>query len=159
MKHIKLFASCLLIVAAVLAAEECTPIKMEVTEETQEISTEVPKYLKGAEIVVKQTDGTTRTFSAEEFKVVPRKRQQIVSKVDRTLRCTLPEKKNRFAVVAGSGAQGGLNRKNEPGKVTVESRVGEVMGLQYQRRVGSKATIGAQITSNDTILGIIGVEF
>ena len=130
--------------------------------ETVVINTDVPSHLKGATIIVKQADGRTSEVPAELFKVVPRKQQRIITKVqnDKLMSCTeLTHHKNRVSALAGFGPREGLNKDIEPNKVDVESKVGVVGGLQYQRNITEKISLGVQGQTNKTGLAVIGFDF
>ena len=137
-------------------------------EDQLEIKTDVPSHLKGATICVKQADGKESCVPAEKFKVVARKQQFIVTKVKTTdtTTCTVFEKadkeekeKNRISLLAGNGPKEGLERTNSGSKVTVESRVGVIGGVQYQRLLTERVSVGAQLQSNESALVNIGLDF
>lgn len=154
----------LLLVPFYVNAEECSDYSDKVvSEEKMEINTNVPAHLKGATITVKLANGKESTVPAEKFKVVPRLQQFIVTKSSeqQTRTCKVPaeKEKNRISLLAGHGAQEGLDRTNEPTKTTIESRVGVVGGVQYQRLLTDKLSVGGQIQSNKTGLVNIGWDF
>lgn len=144
------------------AGEDCstTSVEEQVLEK-QVIDTAVPSHLKGAKIIVRLADGRESEVSAEAFKVVPRKQQFLVTKVAKnsTTMCSADQKRNRIAVLAGRGPKEGLNRTSSANRVDVESRVGTVGGLQYQRLITDKFSIGVQVQSNETGLLSIGLDF
>lgn len=144
------------------AGEQCTTetISMDIVKR-ELITTDVPNFLKGATITVKLADGKETTVPAELFKVVPRKQQVLVTVIkqnDKTI-CSTSLDKNRVSLLAGRGAREGLNRDNYPTVVDVESKVGAIGGVQYQRVIKGKLSIGAQVQSNDTALVNIGLDF
>ena len=148
------------------AADLCkTTTSDQSVEDQLEIKTDVPSHLKGATICVKQADGKESCVPAEKFKVVARKQQFIVTKVKTTdtTTCTVFEKaekeKNRVSLLAGNGPKEGLERTNNGSKVTVESRVGAVGGVQYQRLLNDRISVGAQLQSNESALVNIGLDF
>ena len=136
----------------------------EEVKETRLISRDVPSHLKGAKIIVKLADGRESTVSAEDFKVVPRKQERIITKVEtqsslvchETLNVT---SKNRVSVLAGNGARAGLDRNGITNGTEVKSRTGFVGGLQYQRLLNEKISIGAQGQTNETGSLMIGLDF
>jgi len=146
------------------ATDSCETLKDEKIEtDVLNITTDVPKHLKGAVIIVRRSDGVETTVPAEKFKVVPRKQQFVVTKVTDTkvLTCKVkePKEKNRISLVAGQGPKPGLDYETDGSVVTVKSRVGEVGGLQYQRLLTDKLSVGAQVQSNDSVLVNIGLDF
>lgn len=148
----------------VALAETCTTSSQEETVEHQMmIDTSVPKYLVGATICVKQLNGKETCFLAEKFKVVPRKQQFIVQKTKQKdiISCeTKAEKeKNRISVMAGNGTQSGMDVEKTPSKVTIENKVGPVGGLQYQRLITEKISLGGQVQTNDSVMVNIGLDF
>lgn len=146
----------------VFAGENCSTTTDEAAvEEKLEIKTDVPKFLEGATICVKLADGKESCVPAEKFKVVARKQQFIVTKTRQQTKtmCSADKDKNRLSLLAGKGAQEGLNRTNNGSTVTIESRVGAVGGAQYQRLLTDKLSIGVQLQTNESVLGSIGIDF
>jgi hypothetical protein len=145
-----------------LAAENCSTTSEAATVEEQlEIKTDVPKHLVGATICVKQADGKESCVPAEKFKVVARKQQFIVTKtkqLDKTM-CSAELNKNRVSLLAGNGPKEGLDKTVTPTQVTIESRTGAVGGLQYQRLITDKISVGAQLQTNESALINVGLDF
>lgn len=132
--------------------------------EQQEIKTDVPKHLEGAVIIVKLKDGRESIVSAENFKVVPRVQQFIVTRTQQEINnnCVIDSsEKNRLSLLAGEGPKNKLNVNvsNYPNEVDVSSRYGIVGGLQYQRKVTDKVSLGLQGQTNNGALVLIGVDF
>jgi hypothetical protein len=151
----------------VLAAENCsTSVGSEQVEEQLEIKTDVPKHLIGATICVKLADGKESCVPAEKFKVVARKQQFIVTKTSQKeiTTCSAEQEKNRISLLAGKGAQEGLDVTRNASQVTVESRVGAIGGLQYQRKLDVKllnmpVSVGGQLQTNESALLNVGLDF
>lgn len=130
--------------------------------ESLELGTHVPGHLKGATITVKLADGKETTVPAERFKVVPRKQQFIVTKLETSkLRsCTTNDPlKNRVSLLGGYGSQSGLTSTTSGTTVEVESNVGFVGGAQYQRMLGKRVSIGVQGQTNKTGSLLLGLDF
>jgi len=144
------------------AVEKClTDTGAVVTEEQLEIKTDVPKFLEGAVIIVRTADGRESTVPAEKFKVVPRKQQFITTKtkqLEKTV-CSAEQNKNRVALLGGQGPKGGFDKSATATTVTVESRVGVIGGLQYQRLVTDRISVGAQLQDNKSALLSVGLDF
>ena len=118
-------------------------------------------------------DGTVQTFDGDEFVIVPRKPKKKVTpvapkapevktvEVIKTVEVVreIPPKKNRVSLLAGAGPVEGLNRYTAPNTVTVESRVGAIFGLQYQRLLTDKISVGAQVQTNSALLLDVGLDF
>ena len=146
-----------------------TTASEETVEQKLEIKTDVPNYLKGAVIIVRQADGKESSVSAERFKVVPRKQQYIVQKTKQiekehcqtnVVRYEKVEKqKNRISLMAGRGPQEGLDRTNNGTTVDVSSRVGAIGGAQYQRLLTDKVSAGVQAQTNQSLLVNIGLDY
>jgi len=146
----------------VFAAENCSTTSEAATiDETREITTDVPNHLKGATIFIILADGTHSSVPAEKFKVVPRKQQFVVTKTSQkdVTMCSAEQNKNRVSLLAGTGPKEGLERSQTGTTVTVESRTGNVGGLQYQRLLYKRLSVGAQIQSNKSGLVSVGVDF
>ena len=146
----------------VRAEQTCqTRVNENSVEEKLEIKTDVPKHLEGATIIVRLKDGTESAVPAEKFKVVPRKQQFITTKVVSSHHtvCSSEKEKNRVSLLAGDGPQNDLNVKKTPTKVTVESSLGAVGGVQYQRLITDDISIGGQLQTNDSVLVNIGIDF
>lgn len=152
-----------LLASPALAEQDCKTESGEVTITGQtEIRTDVPNYLKSATITVTLADGRSSTVPAERFKVVPRLQQFIVEKKERTtvISCTSNEpRKNRVSVLGGSGRQSGLETSQTGSTLEVSNKVGLVGGLQYQRMISNRLSIGVQGQTNKTVLGNIGLDF
>lgn len=145
-----------------LAIADCvTTSGQETVEDKLVISTDVPKHLEGATITVKLKDGTISTVPAEKFKVVPRHQQYLVTKVKQTdqTMCKADKEKNRLSAMIGQGPKPGLTYSRSAHEVDVESRVGTVGGVQYQRLLNDKWSLGVQGQSNQTGLINLGYDF
>ena len=141
----------------------CTEQVGQVEEkEKLELTTDVPKYLKGATITVTKADGSSSTVPAERFKVVPRKQQFIVTKteVSKTISCSAEEnRKNRVSLLGGYGSRNGLTTTRNATNVTVESSSGVVGGAQYQRMLNNRWSLGVQGQTNGTGSLLLGLDF
>lgn len=167
----KYLIALLLVIGSVAHAQESCDSKTSAaeTKEQLEIKTDVPKYLEGATIIVRLKNGRESVVPAEKFKVVPRKQQFIVTKVqqDTVTTCQLKgeePKKNRVSILAGKGPQNGLNRSQSGDTMSVENKYGTNVGVQYQRDTGLKVlglpvNAGVQVQNNDSAMGLIGVDF
>lgn len=143
------------------ASEKCsTTSEKEIVQEQKDINTAVPEHLKGATIIVRTADGKEMSVPAEQFKVVPRKQQFMVTKVKQVskMMCSA-ELKNRVSLLAGDGPRDGLKRTETPTTVTIESKTGVVGGVQYQRLLTDRISVGAQVQSNESALISVGLEF
>lgn len=73
--------------------------------------------------------------------------------------------KNQLVVLAGEGAQKGFSgntmRVERTGKegLTRGFKRGFVGGVQYQRQITDKISLGVQALTSDTYLGLIGIKF
>jgi hypothetical protein len=145
------------------AGEQCvTSSQQEEVQETKLITTDVPSHLKGAIIIVILADGRKSAVPAEQFKLVPRKQQRIITKVatSTTKLCQQSaDHKNRISLLAGRGTKSGLNKSVSPNRVDIESRIGAVGGLQYQRLLTEKISVGVQGQTNNTGSLMIGLDF
>jgi hypothetical protein len=144
----------------VWAGETCDVKTSEnVATKSKVINTNVPKYLEGAVIVVRQANGTESVVKAEEFKVVPRKRQVLVTELtSKTIKVCQSNRQSRVSLHVGKGPQGGLDRDASASTVEVESQFGVLGGLQYQYRFeDSNWSISGQLQSNET--GLLGVGY
>lgn len=149
------FTMMYLFVSAMAHAETCDTIR---ATETKEISTAVPTQLQGAQISVFTTTGEVFHFNADEFKVVPRKKEVLVTK--ETITCEAKQStKNHVAMLAGQGPTGHLKTTRSGQDAEVESGVGLVVGAQYTRQVTEVINLGVQLQSNKTTLGVFQVEF
>ena len=154
----KLIIAALFLSGTVYAGETCSETAEQAIEQ-KEIKTDVPKFLEGATITVQLKDGRESRVPAERFKVVPRKQQFLVTKTKSTMLCKASEK-NRVSVLGGYGTKASLSKTvNSPSDTTVKTNEGAVGGLQYQRKVSNRLSIGAQGQSNKTVSIIVGVDF
>ncbi len=158
----KLFILAILTLPA-FANTECQN-QSETSEATEqmEISTDVPSHLKGATIIVRQADGRESVVPAEKFKVVPRKQQYLTTKTKETkvISCTSTAlNKNRVSALGGYGTKNGVQKSNNGSVVEVKNAVGGVFGLQYQRLVTDKISVGVQGQDNQTGSLVLGLDF
>lgn len=143
------------------AADDCETIKAQKSVKEQlEIKTDVPKWLEGATITVRLANGKESTVKAEQFKVVPRKQQFIVTHdLEAThLVCKAEQSKNRVSVLGGYGSRG-LKVTTSGTTVSIEEQTGLTGGLQYQRKITDKFSIGGQVQTNNSGALLFGVDF
>lgn len=146
----------------VLARDCETTRGAEEALEKLEIKTDVPKWLEGATITVRLANGKESTVPAEQFKVVPRKQQFIVTKTrqfEKTV-CGPQDKPNRISVLGGAGPKGNLTSTQvSPNKAQVETGPGVVGGIMYQRKLTDDINIGGQVQTNGTGMFSFGLDF
>ena len=146
-----------------LAQESCTDMVSHSEAKDQlKIDTKTPKHLKGATIIIRQADGKETSVPAERFKVVPRKQQFIVTKVETTMavHCfTNNPRKNRASLLGGYGAKNGLTTTTVGTTTTVESKSGVVGGAQYQRMLNKRLSVGLQGQTNETGSVLLGLDW
>jgi len=144
-------------------AENCNIINSSTSEEEKlEITTDVPNHLRGKEICIRDPKtGVSDCVSTDQFKMVPRLQQFIVTKTKQVdkLVCKQDLKKNRISLLAGNGPKEGLETSKTASKVSVETDVGLVGGLQYQRLLNDRISLGGQLQSNEAVLLNIGLDF
>lgn len=146
-----------------LLAEDCTTtVQNDEVKEQLEIKTDVPNHLKGAKIIVRLADGRESEVPAEKFKVVPRQQQFITTKLQssKVISCNKLDK-NRISGLLGRGARDGLGKTIVNSSTTeVESNVGAVGGVQYQRVINDNGlSVGVQAQTNRTGSVMIGIDF
>jgi hypothetical protein len=155
----------LLLSTSLYAAPTCkTENSEENAVEQKVLTTDVPSHLNGATIIVRLANGKQTEVPAEQFKVVPRKQQYLVTRTLTTSNTTCSEEavklnKNRISVLGGIGAQEGLSKSTNGSTVKVESNTGAVGGVQYQRLITEKISIGVQGQTNQTGSLSIGLDF
>lgn len=148
----------------VFAADCTTDVSEDKATDWLIITTNTPKHLKGAKITVTLADGTSSTVPAEKFKVVPRKQQSVVTRVERNkvTSCTVKgeSSKNRVSVLGGYGPNGGLKTTNPaPYTTQVDPDHGVTGGLQYQRSITDRFSLGVQGQTNKSGSVLLGVDF
>jgi hypothetical protein len=152
-----------LVLFPVVAFADCrTDISNSEVKEAKNIDASVPQNLQGAKYIIVLIDGSQSELSSAEFKLVRRKQERIVTKetVTKTVSCQADPKRNRVSGLLGNVAQGGLNRNDaNPETVEVESNVGVVGGVMYQRLLTDRLSLGVQVQTSETALGVVGVEF
>ena len=160
----KLIIALFMISNAVFAGEPVCTEQVGQTEDKEklELTTDVPSHLKGATIIVRLADGRESSVPAEKFKVVPRKQQFIVTKLEtsKVKSCTTNDPlKNRVSLLGGYGARNGLDVSTAGSTTTVESSSGVVGGLQYQRMLNDRLSFGVQGQTSETGSLLIGLDF
>ena len=143
--------------ARVHAAENC---REAAVTESKIIGDELPAHLKGKSIVIvdNATNQVQYVFKTEEFKVVRRKREVMITKELITCR-KFESAPNRVSVLGGQGPTGHLDRQGNTDHTTVSTDVDFVGGVQYQRMLSERLSIGVQVQSSKTTLGVIGLDF
>lgn len=159
----KFILTALLMISTAYAGENCTTRSDEGTvQETTVITTDVPAHLKGATIVVRLANGKESSVPAEQFKVVPRVQQRLITKVqtkELTVCKEILDNKNRVSLLGGQGLTGSLDKNIGLAGASVKSNTGLVGGLQYQRSITDRISVGVQSQTNKTNSLMIGVDF
>ena len=163
MKQMLIILALCLPLAAFAGKRELVMIpKGDVVDFQVEITTDVPQFLKGATITVKMKDGKEVAFPAEQFKVVPRKQQIFIAHLAKTMISQVfprEVKKNRVSLLGGHGTKPGLDISTSGSVVSVQSRTGVIMGVQYQRLLTESFSMGVQLQSNNSVLLNAGFDF
>lgn len=159
-----MFTSILTAVISLVMASDCNESqKSSEVKEEQIITTDIPKHLKDAVIIVRQKDGRESHVSANLFKVVPRKQQRVVTKVvERTERvCKVASKEKNLLMLGGRRDHTDLDIAVNGNSATVKSQKGMVFDATYYRQnIGNTPVgAGAGVDTNGTLRGVVGVEF
>lgn len=154
----------LTLIMSFVFASDCTDVQQkEEIKEERLINTDVPKHLQDATIIIRTKDGRESTISANQFKVVPRKQQFIVTKVkehtERT--CKVSGKEKNLLMFGGRRDHKDIDTNVVGKTATVSSEKGLVVDATYMRQnvLDSKLGVGAGIDSNGVVRGVVGVEF
>ena len=154
----------LTLIMSLAFASDCTDVQQkEEIKEERLINTDVPKHLQDATIIIRTKDGRESTISANQFKVVPRKQQFIVTKIkehtERT--CKVSGKEKNLIMFGGRRDHKDIDTNVVGKTATVSSEKGLVVDATYMRQnvLDSKLGVGAGIDSNGTLRGVVGVEF
>lgn len=115
-----------------------------------------PAILQDAVIEVRMKDGKVATFSANEWKVVPRNSKKNFARSDEVRSEGLS---NRVRALAGYGVTGRLDSSKIKNGTKVEPNRGLIGGLGYDRKITRRMSIGAEIQSNGSLLLGIGFDF
>jgi hypothetical protein len=145
-------------------ADNCTDVKSSSSVEKQQvISTDVPSHLKDAVIIVRTKDGRESQVSANQFKVVPRKQQYLVTETkEHTERvCKVSGKDNNLVSFGARRDHTGLNKSVNGSTGIVSSEKGLVIDAGYMRQniLDSNLGLGGSIDTNGTLRGTLGVTF
>lgn len=145
-------------------AADCTDVQTVNAEvQTSTITTDVPKHLQDATIIIRTKDGRESQVSANKFKVVPRKQQHLITEVKtHTERvCKVSGKEKNLLMVGGRRDHKGLDTRVVGKTATVESEKGLVLDAAYMRQniLNTNLGVGAGVDTNGTLKGMIGVEF
>ncbi len=159
----KLFLLSILLSSNAYSANTCTTAKSDTNHfVVNDVNKSVPNYLKGATITVRLANGKETSVPAERFKVVPRKQQFVVNEVDTNTVTTCTNdapKSNRVSALAGYGTRSGLESSSTATSVDVGNVVGFVGGIQYQRMLSDRLSVGAQMQNNNTNSLLLGLDF
>ena len=118
-----------------------------------------PKPFQNSDIKRTLEDGKVQKFDGDKYMIVRRgKKKKPKAKVvaKPCPKCEKPEiRRNRVGLLLGRGASGDLNQ--EGNRVFTEHE--PMMGLQYQRLLNDRISIGVQVQTNETFSGSVGVDF
>ena len=124
------------------------------------ISAPAPDYLKDATIVVTLKDGTTYTFSANEY---------MVAKRDANPTIQLPEKpiilkdesklKSTVKLYSGVGPSGNLNVESTPSTTIIRQETVFVFGLGFNQEINETFSLDVIGLSNKTAIFGVGYSF
>ena len=145
-------------------ASDCTDVQTTNAEvQTSEITTDVPKHLQDAVIVIRLKDGRESKVSSNQFKVVPRKQQHLITEVKtHTERvCKVSGKEKNLLMVGGRRDHKNLDTRVNGKTVTVESEKGLVLDAAYMRQniFDTNLGVGAGVDTNGVVKGLVGFEF
>lgn len=161
--NMKYIVALLVLFPTLSYSKDCSTVsRQEEVTETIVINKDVPSHLKGAKIIVELANGQRSEVPAEQFKVVPRKQERLISRVKDRITETCIESKNslnRVMILGGYGAKEGIDRTNKTTSTKLESNVGVVGGLQYQRLLNEQISVGVQGQTNQTGSLMIGLDF
>ena len=145
-------------------ASDCTDVQTTNAQvQTSEITTDIPKHLQDAVIVIRLKDGRESKVSANQFKVVPRKQQHLITEVKtHTERvCKVSGKEKNLLMVGGRRDHKNLDTRVNGKTVTVESEKGLVLDAAYMRQniFDTNLGVGAGVDTNGVVKGLVGFEF
>lgn len=131
-------------------------------------TSEAPAYLKDAQITVTLANGTVYTFSANEFKVVPRTdldTPDVVAIVEKSSEATKEavlrkvERKNRLSLIAGVGYNGIEDSQNSTGDIRVREKRTAVVGIAYGRKFYKDFSLTGTLLSNESFTLGLGLDY
>lgn len=145
-------------------ASDCTNVQTtDMDVQTSTISTDVPKHLQDAIIIIRTNDGRESQVSANKFKVVPRKQQHLITEITtHTERvCKVSGKEKNLLMLGGRRDHKNLDVRVNGKTATVESEKGLVLDAAYMRQniFNTNLGVGAGVDTNGTLKGIVGIEF
>jgi hypothetical protein len=154
----------LIILLNFVFASDCTDVQTTNAQvQTSTITTDVPKHLEDATIIVRTKDGRESQVSANKFKVVQRKQQHFITEVKtHTERvCKVSGKEKNLLMVGGRRDHKNLDLRVNGKTATVESEKGLVLDAAYLRQniFDTNLGVGAGVDTNGTLKGIVGIEF
>lgn len=170
MKNYIAIVAMLLTTTVLSAKEKCLKNEsVELEDVTYSVSKDMPKYLKGAKIVVVLADGTKSEVPAEKFMVVPRKQKTVVGSnktLNKVILCTNDENETRNLLMV-EARKDITDTDSEvdaiPGgvKATTKSNQALVPGVNYFRRkvLDTQFGAGVGVDTNGVVKGILGYEF
>jgi hypothetical protein len=115
-------------------------------------------------------NGQVQKFDGNEWMIVkrgPKKKKAVVvpsapvapTVITKTVIEKAKPRKNRVSLLAGRSAKEGLSVQNNSTSAEIESKVGAVVGVQYQRLITERISIGAEVLSSKAALVNVGYEF
>jgi hypothetical protein len=127
---------------------------------------EPPAYLKDGTITVTLKNGKQYEFSTNEWKVVPRRGDEVAPEADEededeptyVEQSVRPAGPNRVRLMAGVGPTG-LKDSRSPGKIHVETDFGAVGGVGLDRSLTDRISINGSAYTNGTFSLGVGLDF
>jgi len=127
-------------------------------------ASDIPKHMKDGTITVTLKDGSTYTFSTNEYKVVKREGKKLPAEegvaATRIAPAASPAKRNKH-IVSGEliRSNGGLRTSTSVNDVEVRNRKDLGLGIQYQYNFHKDLYLGGRVDSNGGTGVSLGVGF
>lgn len=115
-----------------------------------------PKPFDDSSIKRKLKNGSIQSFDGNRYKIVPRTSKSS-KKLNKSVSKPISKvRKNRISLLVGSAPKAKIYTPAVD-TAKVESKL--AIGLQYQRLITEKVSLGVQIQSNESAFGSVGLDF
>lgn len=150
---------------SVASALSCGETKTESSVELSsvEVTTAVPKNLRGASILLTKADGSTVVLKAEDYMIVKRKHSRPVvtnTTKEASLSCKeVPKALKNIVSVEALDGYSDITKEENLNSTTLRIQRKVALGLQYQRAITERFYLGGQLDTNRGAGILLGMGF
>lgn len=105
-------------------------------------------------------DGRVQKFDGNEYMIVKRGTKKEKPKVIvKTVTVKQKKRLNRISLLMGSAPNSHLEKSSTENSAKIEHKHQAEFGVQYQRLLNDRVSVGIQIQTNESVFGSVGYDF